>query len=195
MPCIILEFIGGSWDGMNLCTDSPDELETRLAVQTYLSTHGGRPGQKVCMLEDYGLKPRTAGGSHYVVTQHTAMGNDVLVRLETVAEGEPAEVHPPPEVEPAPKCFVIRFCGGPLNDRMLRSDSPEVSTALLAAAFYCVTDHGAPGAHTNALGALHRESQTSRTPDGLDGHYQYIVTQRKETAHEVHVTLQHAKSK
>ncbi len=48
MKRILLEFIGGPWDGMNLCNDSPDPLEAELAARHYLLSSYGARAPRLC---------------------------------------------------------------------------------------------------------------------------------------------------
>jgi hypothetical protein len=139
MRRILLEFIGGSWDGMNLCNDSPDPVEIGLALQTYCQAGSGRVGQTVVMPADYALRPTGIGGCKYVVTDRTALDDEVLIRLE-VCWNEQTR----PCVCTA-KRLVLQFEGGDWHGRSLDSQSADTHEALLAAAYYCLTDQGTVG--------------------------------------------------
>ena len=93
MRTIILEFIGGSWDGKNLSNDSMDAREIRLAVHNYLESDAGAIGKTVILPLDYAtsffmdanyqLTALTQSlGQVYTVTERTEIGENVLVRFE-----------------------------------------------------------------------------------------------------------------
>jgi hypothetical protein len=132
MRQIILEFIGGAWDGMNLCTLSPDPVEAELARYVLKMTGKGTAGKAVDMPRDYAVG--NAGGCSYVVTNRIEIGNDSLVRLECEdrVETQAAES----------RTIILRFDGGCQDGRILRSDAANVHEALLAVACYCITDQG-----------------------------------------------------
>jgi hypothetical protein len=44
MKFTIIEFIGGAWDGMNLCDGSPDPIEAALACHVLKATDDGTKG-------------------------------------------------------------------------------------------------------------------------------------------------------
>lgn len=132
MRYVILEFIGGAWDGMNLCTRSPDPVEAELAAYVLKMTGNGTAGKTVNMLRDYAVG--NTGGCCYVVTAHTKVGNDFLVRLECEdrVETQAAEN----------MTIILRFEGGCQDGRILRSDSADVHEALLAVACCHLMDQG-----------------------------------------------------
>jgi len=86
---IILEFVGGSWDGKNLSNDRADPFEARLAVRKYLATENGEIGRTVVMLteragEYFCLADDCVGCGRqtYRVTNRLEVGDEVLVRFE-----------------------------------------------------------------------------------------------------------------
>ncbi len=68
MKRILLEFIDGSWDGMNLCNDSPDRIEPILAVRQYLLSNCGREGAAVVLPSDYAVRAHSVDGCRYLAT-------------------------------------------------------------------------------------------------------------------------------
>ena len=60
---IIFEFIGGSWDGMNLSNASADPIEASLAVHTFRLTRSGRRGAVVRDAFRLRRTPRARGAS------------------------------------------------------------------------------------------------------------------------------------
>jgi hypothetical protein len=134
LPLVILEFIGGAWDGMNLSTRSSDPLEAELAAYVLKTTGGGAMGGAVIMPHQYAI--RNTGGCSYVVSVHTQVENDCLVRLE--CRGEDRR-----EIFAAEKrTIVLRFDRGCQDGRIVRSDSADVREALLAVACYHLTGQG-----------------------------------------------------
>jgi hypothetical protein len=134
MRQIILEFIGGAWDGMNLCTCSPDLVEAELARYVLKMTGNGIAGNTVNMPRDYAVG--NTGGCSYVVTAHAEVENDSLVRLECRGDDHP-------EIQAVEqRTIILRFDGGCQEGRILRSDSADVREALLTVACYHITDQG-----------------------------------------------------
>ena len=77
MRLAILEFIGGAWDGMNLCDGSPDPVEVGLARHVLRMTGNGETGSHVAMPSEYATR---SGGCRYVVTHHVEVEEQSLVR-------------------------------------------------------------------------------------------------------------------
>jgi hypothetical protein len=136
---IVLEFIGGSWDGMNLCTYSPDGVEAALAIRTCAKTGEGTPGREVVMPADYAVH-YPGRGRKYVVVHRVEVLAEVLVRLECFQE---VHVAPP---EPAAVPVTLQFTGGPLDGVSLDSRSPDCHEALAAMACLLLTGGGTIGA-------------------------------------------------
>jgi len=145
MRRVILEFIGGAWDGMNLCNTSPDPLENRLAVQAYLATDNGAKGMDVVMPLDYAVNKAGCSGRHYVVTNRTQYAEDVLVRLEHLAASRTQTRKPSSNGSSASTQILLQFEGGWLDGLVLDSHSPCPNEALLSVACYCLTEHGTVG--------------------------------------------------
>jgi hypothetical protein len=178
---VFLEFIGGSWDGMNLCSDSPDPAEVGLASLTFAKTHDATIGSAVVMPSDYAVRKTDLHGYKYVVQYRTELGDEVLVRLEC-CWNEPAE----PCVCMG-KRIVLEFRGGHLHGRRLDSQSAETNEALLALAYYCVTNQGTVGKKINGKPVtplLPKSRSNGSTRDG-----EYGVTQRLEDDERVCVTF------
>lgn len=84
---IILEFIGGSWDGRNLSNDTLDAREMELAVSVYLATRNGTPGRDSVLPKDYATALLGLDSSEtdvFRVTDSIEIDHEVLVRLEYV---------------------------------------------------------------------------------------------------------------
>jgi hypothetical protein len=186
MRRILLEFIGGSWDGMNLCNDSPDPVEVGLALHTYCQAGNGHVGQTAVMPADYAVRPGGVGGCKYVVTDRTELGDEVLIRLE-VCWSERRK----PCVCMA-KRLVLQFEGGGWHGRSLDSQSADTHEALLAVAYYCVTDQGTVGKACDwrpTAAWLQRDATGPAGTDiGRDCHYR--VTQRIEDEERVLVRFE-----
>jgi hypothetical protein len=136
---IIFEFIGGSWDGMNLSNASADPIEASLAVRTFRLTRSGRQGAVVAMPSDYAVHRAGPRGNRYVVANRTELSNEVLLRLEHCGEEQPA-------VESAvAKRIVLQFQGGYLHGCTLDSCAESAEEALLALSYYCVTENATLG--------------------------------------------------
>jgi hypothetical protein len=178
---IFLEFVGGAWDGMNLCNDSHDPAEVGLALLTFTKTHDAEIGSTVVMPADYAVRDSGADGYKYVVTNRTVLGNEILARLECCQ----TEVSEPNTC--MAKRIVLQFEGGHLHGRCFDSQSPDTNVALLAVAYYCFTDQGTVGHGLAGLPAtpLLRER---RTPGDAG---EYRVAHRIEDAEQVVVRFKH----
>lgn len=187
MRRILLEFIGGAWDGMNLVTDSPDPIEVGLAVYTYCQARNGRVGQTVVMSADYAVRPSGLGGCKYIVTHRTVYGEEVLVRLEACSNGN---------VE-ACACtarrVVLHFEGGPWQGQSLDSQSPDTHEALLAAAYYCLTDQGKVGKSCDGrpIGRWFEQRFAAPGQGDADKDCRYRVAGRMEDDRQVVVSLEY----
>ena len=187
MRRILLEFIGGAWDGMNLCNDSPDPIEAGLALHTYCQARNGRVGQTVVMPADYALRPAGPGGCKYVVAHRTVFGEEVLLRLE-VCWNEKAE-----GCACAAKRVVLQFEGGDWHGRSLDSGSPDTHEALLAAAYYCLTDQGKVGRSCDGRPIARWFRQRAADPGRSDfaEDCRYHVVQRAEDDQRIVVKFEY----
>jgi hypothetical protein len=145
MKRILLEFIGGSWDGMNLDNDSPDKIEASLAARQYLLSNCGSKGAAIVLPSDYAVRSHGLDECRYRVTNRTEIGDEVLVRFEVcdhhAEDGPPSSIA---EQSPA-RQITFQFDGGCLHGMTLDSRSPDLHEALLASAYYAVTRGGMPG--------------------------------------------------
>jgi len=180
MRLTILEFIGGAWDGMNLCTDSPDTVEVGLAVHVLKATGGGRQGMAVRMPLEYA---RARGGCHYRVADRTEAGSQFLVRLECCGDGD-AE-----GLAPHSKSIALQFVGGCLDGCTLQSDVSALEEALLATALYCLTDRGAISNDLQVMPALCRWFQC-KLPCARRS-VKYRVVKRVEDEQSITVFFEH----
>jgi hypothetical protein len=188
MTRIILEFIDGLWDGMNLCNDSPDLVEVRLALHVYSVTGNANIGQTVIMPSDYAIGKGEGGDSTYVVTNCTEMDDEVLVRLECDCTKIAA-----PHTQPG-EHLVLHFEGGYLHGHCLHSQSPDINEALLALAYYHITNHGTVGETFNGIPATwcppKNDSAAPEQASCRKG-YEYCVVERLVRAEEVHISFEY----
>jgi hypothetical protein len=187
---IILEFIGGSWDGMNLCTFSADGLEAGLAIGTCAKTGDGTPGREVVMPADYAVY-YPGRGRKYVVVHRVEVRGEVLVRLQCFQE---TQVVPPPE--PATVPVTLQFAGGPLDQVTLDSRSPDCDEVLAVVACFLLTDGGTIGAHCpSTMGSLvlrrKRLHGAPSTRPALD--HEYRVVRRTEHDECIAVELRYSR--
>ena len=183
---IILEFIGGSWDGMNLCTFSADGVEAALAIRTCAKTGEGTPGREVVMPTDYAVH-YPGRGRKYVVMHRVDVLDEVLVRLECFQE---ARVTPPPE--PATVPVTLHFAGGPFDQVTLDSRSPDCDEVLAALACFLLTDGGTIGALCPAtMGApvLRRKRLHPAPSTGPVSDHEYRVVRRAEHDERIAVEI------
>lgn len=183
MKRLILEFIGGCWDGMNLASPSPDPVEARLARVCFAETEDGTIGRLAVVSPEYATRMGTEEGNKYVVVHRMNIGGEVLVRLELCCEDQTADC--PCHV----KRIVLEFEGGHLHGLRLDSGSPDLNEALLASSCYCLTDQGEPGkglGHFPMLPHLCREGNVR--PCTGD---QYRVVGREEEEDRVAVLLRY----
>ena len=176
MKFTIIEFIGGAWDGMNLCNCSPDSNEAALACHVLMATDDGATGKGVVMPQKYAIR---SGGCNYVAIDRTDVENESLVRLECQDEDYP-EV-----VAGENRTIILYFQGGCLDGRTLRSDADDMLEALLASAHYCLTNRGAISRTLQVPIALCQRCQ----PKSQCG--QYRVVRRGETERSIEITCQY----
>ena len=151
MKRILLEFIGGPWDGMNLCNDSPDALEVELATSHFLLSNHGDEGATIMLRSDYAVRPHGADHCRYVVARRTEIGDEVLVRFEACDHESACEQDLPGLLCLIPKQIILQFDGGCLNGMTLDSQSNDLREALLAVAYYSITNHGAIGSSLDEI--------------------------------------------
>ena len=172
----ILEFIGGCWDGMNLCTFSADEVESELAVRTCLKTGDGMVGREVVMPGGYAVRCPGQGRKYLVVHRVEAL-DEVLVRLECF---EPPQASPP---EPSVTPVTLQFAGGPLDEVKLDSRSLDDDEVLATMAYYLLTNGGTLGARCPSTrgSPLLRRDRAHRPPLVRPvGDHEYCVVRRTE---------------
>ena len=190
MRHFILEFIGGAWDAMNLHSPSPDPIELRLAQQTYRKTGQGTTGREVTMPSGYATMRGMCCCQKYVVTEHTEVQGEVLVRLECFDGAEEAAgSQEMPEMPSVSRIFLC-FEGGYLDGQCFDSCSPDHQEALLVVAWFLVVEHDWLGHGWHGL--PFRNLLRARGHKGIeakDG--QYIVTQRIDELNLVILTLRH----
>lgn len=180
LPLVILEFIGGAWDGMNLSNHSPDPTEAGLAVYAWQATQRGRVGRCVTLPSQYAV--RHGGCEYKVVAHHTAHG-EALVRLEVCA-GDCRQRSPLDG-----KVIVLRFSGGCLDGRSLRSDSSDLAEALLTTAYFGLTRQGSPSESLQILPAVWRQLQRKFSHAGTVA--QYRVVERRDDGQTITVELEY----
>ncbi len=186
MRRILLEFIGGAWDGMNLCNDSSDPIEVGLALHTYCKAGNGKLGRAVVMPADYAVRPIGVGGCKYVVTDRAELDHEVLIRLEACGSER---------TKPCVcgiKRLILQFEGGEWDGRRLDSQSADTHEALLAVAYYCVTDQGSVGKACDARPTAQWFQPGASDPagSGVSRNCQYRVVQRLEDEERVVVKLE-----
>jgi hypothetical protein len=168
MKRILLEFIGGSWDGMNLCNDSPDRIEANLAAQQYLLSNCGSEGAVVVLPSNYAVRSQSAAGDRYRVTNRTEVGDEVLVRFEVCDHRAEDEQSSLITEQSSAKQIIFQFDGGCLQGMTLDSHSPDFHESLLATAYYSVTDGGRLGSRLyGTLAVWQRLAPTKRVGRSL----------------------------
>jgi hypothetical protein len=102
MKPIILEFVGGYWDGKSLSTNSSDQEEALLAAACYEMSHHGAIGGECAALSDDAVTfarlhgwPRSREGTfrgdhRYRVSEHRETESEILVRLRNVPIESPS---------------------------------------------------------------------------------------------------------
>ena len=176
MKYAIIEFIGGAWDGMNLCNGSPDPIEAAIAYHVLKATDDGTTGKGVIMPQKYALR---SGVCNYVVTDRTDVENESLVRLVCQDEDYP-------EIAAGEnRTILLHFKGGCLDGRTLQSNADDTLEALLATAHYCLTNRGAISRTLRVPLALCQRCQ----PKSQCGEYR--VVRRGETERSIEVTFEY----
>jgi hypothetical protein len=96
---IILQFVGGYWDGKSLSSDSADQEEALLATACYEMSHRGAIGQECVGLSDDAVtfarihgwaaaKEGTLYGTHrYLVTERRETEREIVVTLSHAPTG------------------------------------------------------------------------------------------------------------
>ena len=102
MKPVVLEFVGGYWDGRSLSTDSADQEEAFLAAACYeISHHGAIGGQCATLSEDAVTFARIHGwprsgdgtlrGDHrYLVAERRETEGEIIVRLRHAPVASPS---------------------------------------------------------------------------------------------------------
>ncbi len=102
MKPIVLEFVGGYWDGKSLRTNSSDQEEALLAVACYEMSHRGTIGGECAALSDDAVTfarvhgwPRSREGTfcgdhRYRVTEHLETEDEIIVKLRHVPKESPS---------------------------------------------------------------------------------------------------------
>lgn len=179
MKHIIFEFIGGAWDGMSLSNRSADSTEAALATYAARMTVEGRVGRTIVMPREYAVSD---GECIYIVVHRIEVNDESLVRLECGPEADRDDVlH-------AAKTVILQFRGGCLDGRTLRSDSTDSHLALVALAYYSLTERGTVGTMLEITPCLcNRITQQ----DDMRESAMYQVTQRLEDADTLTVALEY----
>lgn len=102
MKPIVLQFVGGYWDGKSLSTDSADQEEALLAAACYEMSHHGAIGGECGALSDDAVtfarihgwtapKEGTLHGNHrYLVSERRETVDEIVVRLRHAPAGSPS---------------------------------------------------------------------------------------------------------
>lgn len=180
MRHVILEFIGGAWDGMNLCNRSADPVEAGLVHHVAKMTGNCKSGQIVALPQEYAVR---CGGCVYRIAAHVRIGDESLVRLECCDE---ACVEAQPGLR---KTLILQFSGGALDGRTLRSDSADLHEALLAAAYVCLSVEKEEAQTVQILPAAWRRLTGAASAFG--GVAEYRVTGRIHDQSSITVALEH----
>lgn len=149
---VILEFVGGPWDGMNLHNESSDRLEAQLAAYCYLTTEKGTRGRTVLLPSSYAIRRSHSTADQYEVAERTERDEEVLVRFRHCNGRGACEL---PSLAASVR-IVVRFHGGFLDGKSLDSLAPDHNEALLAIACYHVTEGGKLGARLDGHPAAWR---------------------------------------
>jgi hypothetical protein len=184
MKPFILEFIGGCWDGMNLCSESPDPVEVKLAKACYAETWSGTFGKITVVPSEYATQRGSQPGNRYVVTNRVDHDGEVLVRLELCCEEQMVDC--PCHA----KRIHLEFEGGHLDGLRLDSGSPNLEEALLATSYFCLTEHGKVDATLgDGLPLLpHMSTRQEIRPRSGD---RYSVVGREEGKNQIAVRLRY----
>lgn len=180
MRHVILEFIGGAWDGMNLCNCSADSAEAGLARHVAKMTGNCKSGQTVTMPREYATR---CGGCVYRITAHVRIGDESLVRLECCDETGGALQ------SGIAKALVLQFSGGVLDGHTLRSDSADLHEALLAAAYLCLSTSDGETQTVEILPAVWR--QFTGLAGAIDATAIYRVKARIQDQASITVALEY----
>ena len=93
---VLIEFIGGCWDGKNLDSQSADEVERTYVTGIYAMTHHGEVGRafrgfsmdsldqsrkKGLSMEKF-IDAGASANHRYTVTDRIERDNEILIRLE-----------------------------------------------------------------------------------------------------------------
>jgi hypothetical protein len=90
---VVLEFVGGNWDGRSLSTDSDDQQEALLAAACYEICHHGSIGEECAGLSNDAVtfarthgwavpkEARWHGIHHYLVTERRETQKEIVVKL------------------------------------------------------------------------------------------------------------------
>ena len=181
---IILEFIDGCWDGMNLCNDSPDPVEVKFMQACYADTENGTIGRKTVVSSEYATRRGTKPGNQYVVTNRAEHDGEILVRLELCCENQRADC------SCQYKRILMKFEGGHLSGLRLDSASSDLDEALLATSYFCLTEHGNVGTTMGSGLPLlpHIVRQDTIRPQIGD---EYQVVSREEDENRIAVWLRY----
>ena len=95
------------------------------------------------------------------------------------------------------KPIILEFVGGYWDGKTLRTDSTDSEEALLAAACFETSHHGAIGGQCtglsdDAVNYARIHGWTTPGEGGLQGGHRYLVTERRETESEMLVKLRYA---
>jgi hypothetical protein len=140
---IILEFIGGSWDGMNLHSPSDDPVEAALAERIYLGACRNGKGRQVVMPANYATQRGGRPGLRYFVTGQTKSQEEILVRLECFG-GPERRVRQAGE-DCSVEHVVLQFRGGPLAGEFFHSRSSDYRVSLAVLGCFLATERGQMG--------------------------------------------------
>ena len=97
---IVLQFVGGYWDGKSLRTDSADQEEVLLATACYEMSHHGAIGAECAGLSDDAVTfarihrwaaPNEGGfdeAHRYLVTERCETESEIVVKLRHAPAGD-----------------------------------------------------------------------------------------------------------
>jgi hypothetical protein len=188
---VTLEFIGGFWDGANLCAYSPDTVQSQLAMQTYTHTGDGAMGQEVVMPCRYGLG-QGAKGNRYIVTNHTEMEGEILVRLQCYSHQDVEHCAFPDHPASLVRRILLRFQGGCLDGVTLDSHSADYQESFACLACYVTTDQATLGRGWPGIPLAiraRRRLQSNRGGAADKGHYYQVVARDDDDDGRVVATL------
>jgi hypothetical protein len=168
---------------MNLDSGSQDAAERDLALLTYVRTHSATIGKSVVMPSDYAVHKGDALSYSYVVAHCAEVGEETLVRMECCRD-ESSE-----SCACMAKRIVFEFHGGYLHGRRLDNRSANVNEALLALAYYCVTEQGAIGKRIGGMPVMRLLSKANA--NHFASRSVYSVTSRLEDDEQVLVRVEY----